>query len=170
MGMIGNVIRVSERDLLKFLNDSKLLEDKIYSEEADTADWYLDLDKSWQAIQFILTGKSLDELGEEENEPTVLTRALISMQVIDMEQNLGYGPAFFLTSEEVKETNAELQKIDIDDLKEKITSSILISRNVYPEIWEDEESIDYLFENFELLINFYKTATEKNQAIIVFIS
>jgi hypothetical protein len=55
MGMIGNVIRVSQEELNSFLNNSETLENKVYADDNYEAEWFLDLDKSWDGINYILT-------------------------------------------------------------------------------------------------------------------
>ncbi|WP_109435327.1 YfbM family protein [Aquimarina sp. AU119] len=166
MGMIGNIVRVSQNELNTFLENSELFENKIYSEENYDAEWNLDLDKSWEGIQYLLTGKGMAEL----EEPNILTRAFFSFQILDEEQDLGYGPAQYLTSEQVIETNSELQKLDIDKLKNKVSGTDMIEKGIYPEIWTESEAIEFLFDNFKDFLDFYKKASENNEAILSFIN
>lgn len=60
-GMIGNLIRVSQAELEEFKEDSSRLEEKLSREGSYQANWFLDLDKSWEGIQYILTGKGKGE-------------------------------------------------------------------------------------------------------------
>ncbi|WP_282081415.1 YfbM family protein [Aquimarina algiphila] len=166
MGMIGNIVRVSQNELNTFLENSELFENKIYSEENYDAEWNLDLDKSWEGIQYLLTGKGMAEL----EEPNILTRAFFSFQILDEEQDLGYGPAQYLTSEQVTETNSELQKLDIDKLKNKVSGTDMIEKGIYPEIWTESEALEFLFDNFKDFLDFYKKASENNEAILSFIN
>ncbi|WP_282081990.1 YfbM family protein [Aquimarina algiphila] len=164
--MIGNIVRVSQNELNTFLENSELFENKIYSEENYDAEWNLDLDKSWEGIQYLLTGKGMAEL----EEPNILTRAFFSFQILDEEQDLGYGPAQYLTSEQVTETNSELQKLDIDKLKNKVSGTDMIEKGIYPEIWTESEALEFLFDNFKDFLDFYKKASENNEAILSFIN
>ena len=41
---------------------------------------------------------------------------------------------------------------------------------IYPEIWTESESHEFLIESFGEFKNFYKKAVENNQAIVTFIS
>ncbi|WP_167571817.1 YfbM family protein [Aquimarina algiphila] len=164
--MIGNIVRVSQNELNTFLENSELFENKIYSEENYDAEWNLDLDKSWEGIQYLLTGKGMAEL----EEPNILTRAFFSFQILDEEQDLGYGPAQYLTSEQVTETNSELQKLDIDKLKNKVSGTDMIEKGIYPEIWTESEAMEFLFDTFKDFLDFYKKASENNEAILSFIN
>lgn len=166
MGMIGNVIRVSQSDLNDFLNNSEILESKIYKEDNYGAEWFLDLDKSWDGINYILTGK---RLGEFRNQPDELQRAFFSFQIIDEEQDLGYGPAQYLTSKQVKETYSALEKITDEVLRSKINGVEMNNIGIYPQIWTEPESQEFLMDSFNDLKAFYKIASENNQAIITFL-
>ncbi|MCI5058430.1 MAG: YfbM family protein [Flavobacteriales bacterium] len=167
MGMIGNVIRVSHEELNSFLNDSELLEKKIYAEESYEAEWFLDLDKSWDGINYILTG---EVIGGLESEPNELQRALFSFQIINEEQDLGYGPAQYLSPSQVKETYSELEKITDDILKSKINPSEMTEMGIYPEIWTESESQEFLIDSFKEFKEFYKMASENNEAIITYLN
>jgi hypothetical protein len=166
MGMIGNVIRVSQYELNSFLNNSEILEEKIDNEGNYETEWSLDLDKSWDGINYILTG---DILGGLETEPNKLQRALFSFQVIDEDQDLGYGPAYYLTSSQVKETNSELEKITNENFMSKFNGSEMNELGIYPEVWTEDESLEYLLENFTAFKEFYKKASENQEAIITFL-
>ena len=167
MGMIGNVIRVSQEELDTFLNNSETLESKIYADDSYEAEWILDLDKSWDGINYILTGEIIGGL---ELEPNELQRALFSFQLIDEEQDLGYGPAQYLSPKQVKETYSELEKITDDILKSKINGSEMNEIGIYPEIWTEPESHDFLIDSFNEFKAFYKKASENNQAIVSYLN
>jgi len=164
--MIGNMIRVSEEELEMFFEYPELLEKKIYDENNSDADWYLDMDKLWEGVQYLLTGKGTAEL----EEPNTLTRAFFSFQLIDEEQDLGYGPAQYLTSEQVKETNSELQQLDIEALKNTTTGSDMVAKGIYPGIWDKGNTMEHLFDTFREFLAFYQQAAENNQAVVSFIS
>ena len=167
MGIIGNVIRVSQEELNGFLNNSETLENKIYADESYEAEWFLDLDKSWDGINYILTGEIIGGL---ENEPNELQRALFSFQIIDEGQDLGYGPAQYLNPNQVKETYSELEKITDDVLKSKINGSEMNEIGIYPEIWTESESHEFLIDSFKEFKEFYKKASENNEAIITYLN
>ena len=167
MSKIGNVIRVSQEELNGFLNNSETLENKIYADESYEAEWFLDLDKSWDGINYILTGEIIGGL---ENEPNELQRALFSFQIIDEGQDLGYGPAQYLNPNQVKETYSELEKITDDVLKSKINGSEMNEIGIYPEIWTESESHEFLIDSFKEFKEFYKKASENNEAIITYLN
>jgi hypothetical protein len=162
--MIGNLLRVSKTELEDYLKDSSLLEDKIYDDETVNEN-LVDIDKSWDGIIFLLTGQSLATA--EHN----LVRVLFSGQLIDEEQDLGYGPAHYLTPEQVAELNNEISKITIADLKQKFNPKKMTEQEVYPTIWDEgDDAFDYIADGFSTLQNVFADATKNGDAIITFLN
>lgn len=167
MSMIGNLLRVTKTELDEYLKDSSLLEKSIYDEETDEENPNLvDIDKSWDGILFLLTGQNVA------NTDHPLAKVLFSGQLIDEEQDMGYGPAHYLTPEQVKELNQQIATITIADLKQKYDPKRMEEMEVYPTIWESEgdEAFDYLSEYFKELQQVYSNAAENNEAIITFLN
>lgn len=164
MSMIGNLLRVSKTELEDYLKDSTLLENKIYDDETENEN-LVDIDKTWDGIIFLLTGQSLATA--EHN----LVRVLFSGQLIDEEQDLGYGPAHYLTPEQVSELNNEISTITIADLKQKFNPKKMNEQEVYPTIWDEGvKTFDYVANGFSTLQNVFAEATKNGQAIITFLN
>jgi hypothetical protein len=164
MSMIGNLLRVTESELEDYLKDSSLLEDKIYDDETENEN-LVDIDKSWDGIIFLLTGQSLATAEHK------LVRVLFSGQLIDAEQDLGYGPAHFLTPEQVAELNNEISPITSADLRQKFNPEKMTELEVYPIIWDEgDDAFEYLAEGFLTLQNVFADATKNGQAIITFLN
>lgn len=162
MGMIANLLRVTTTELETYLHDSSLLEERIYDENAFEDQNLNDVDKAWDGIIFLLTGQNI------QNADHPLVQVLFSGQLIDEEQDLGYGPGHYLTSDQVKNISEQISKITTEDLKKKYNSKKMNELDVYP-IW-DEDSFDYLDENFKLLQQIYAEAANNDQAIITFLN
>ena len=167
MGMIGNLFRVTTKDLQEILKDSSLLEAKVYSEDSDNANDLLDLDKSWEGIFYLLTGHGIAEI--EAAKPP-LSWTLFSGQIIDEEQDMGYGPAHYISSDQVQQLNKELDKVTIDELRQKYNGKQMDEAGLYPQVWAEAESLDYIIDYFGQLKEFYKTAEKENKAVITFIN
>lgn len=166
MSMIGNLLRVRSTELEEYLKDSSLLENHIYNEKADGKNPNLvDIDKAWEGIIFLLTGQGVANV----NHPFL--RVLFSGQIIDEKQELGYGPAHYLTSEQVSELNKEISKITVEDLKQKYNPKKMTELKIYPRIWEreDYEAFEYLSNYFMRLQQVYSEATKNREAIITFL-
>lgn len=164
MSMIGNLLRVTNVELEEYLKDSSLLEDKIYDDETENEN-LTDLDKSWDGIIFLLTGQSL---GTAEHK---LVRVLFSGQIIDEEQDLGYGPAHYLTVEQVSELNTEISTITITDLKQNFDPKKMNEQEVYPTIWDEgDDAFDYVADGFLALQDAFAKAAKNGEAIITFLN
>lgn len=165
MGMVGNLIRVSQEELDAFKKDSSLLESKVYEEESDEQDWYLYLDKTWEPIQYLLTGEGMSSFGNGQ-----LGRVVLSAQILDEEQDLGYGPAHFLSPDQVIESNEALQKLDFEKVKKEYDGKAMDEKGIYPGNWDDSEAKEYVLEYFEELLTFYQKAADNKEAVLMFLS
>jgi Domain of unknown function (DUF1877) len=167
MGMIGNYLRVSEEELKEFLNDSSKLDERVFNESDEADPNLIDIDKAWDGIFYLLTGKTLDTYSE-----ATLPLLWISFppNEIDPDLDMGYGPACYTTPEQTKELSAVLNTITIEEFKSRYNGKLMMELDIYPQVWENEEGLDYLVEYFTELKTFYKTAVENNQAVIVFIN
>lgn len=165
MSMIGNILRVSGTELEAFLENSILLENRIYNTDSKEADPALcDLDKSWDGILYLLTGQTLETLEHP------LGRVLFSGQFLNEEQDLGYGPAHYLTAAQVKELSAELAAITPAALSVRFVPKQMSDLGIYPDIWEEEGILDYLLAYFEDIQTTYATAAKNNEAVITFVN
>ena len=165
MSMIFNFLRVTAAELDDYLNDSSLLEERIYNDEDEEGDPnQVDIDKAWAGIIFLLTGESF----EHSTHP--LLKAFFSGQEIDQEQDLGYGPGQYLTPDQVKEMNGQISEITIDELSSKYDPKKLSEAEVYPNVWEKDDMLSYLTEYFETVQEVYAEAAAKDEAIITFLN
>lgn len=161
--MVMNLLRVNKAELDGFLDDSGLLEEKFYDDGNYDADWYIDIDKAWDGVQFLLSGKSGMQLELPLNP---IDRVMFTFQLIDEEQDLGYGPAQYLTPEQVKETSAALSSITFEEFVNRYNGEEMERIGVYPSGWSDPESKEYVTDALKVLIEFYKIAANNNEAVI----
>ena len=167
MGMTCTLLRVTKSELEEYLNDSSLLEDRIYDEESeDEVENLIDIDKSWGGIIFLLTEQEI------QNTENPLLQVLFSGQIIDDEQDLGCGPAHYLTPEQVVNLNNQISKITVEDLRQKYDPEKMTELSVYPDIWDNksEEPFEYLSDNFLDIQKLYSDATKNGEAIITFLN
>jgi hypothetical protein len=123
---------------------------------------HLSLDKAWHAIHFTLNGHAWE--GEE---PLFLT--VIGGQA--MGEDMGYGPARYLTPEQVKAVAAALLVVTPELFAEKFYPAALTAAEVYPDIWdEDEESLEYVQYYYGELRMFYQVAAERGDALISYLN
>ncbi|MCA5004840.1 YfbM family protein [Sphingobacterium sp. WQ 366] len=162
--MIGNLLRVTKKELEDYLQNSTLLEDMIYDDETENEN-LVDIDKSWDGIIFLLTGEGLATADHN------LVRVLFSGQLIDEDQDLGYGPAHYLTPELVAELNNEISKITIAELKQKFNPAKMTELEIYPTIWDEgDDAFEYIADGFLTMQKVFTDATKNGEAIITFLN
>ena len=166
MGMYASLIRISEDDLNKFKLNSELLDSLIMDEANHNAEWLLDLDKTWDGIQYLLTGKGISNF---QSPPTIIGRAIFSDQLLDPEQDMGYGPAQYLTPDQVRETATALGTLELSALKESLDVVEMEKLMVYPGFWSQAGTLDFLLDSFAALQAFYTKAASNHQAIVSFL-
>ena len=119
----------------------------------------LDIDKSWHAIHFLLTGAPWN------GEPP-LCRAILGGEPVG--EDGGYGPARYLTAEEVAEVATALAAVDPDDLRQRYgDGSPLVDADIYPQGWDRHaDGLDYVMTHFAELVAFYRRAAGDGHAVL----
>lgn len=163
MGMIANFLKVTNTELETYIKDSTLLEERIYENEEEDP-MLTDIDKSWEGILFLLTGQNLEKLDHP------MGRVLFSGNVIDEDQDLGYGPGHYSTPAQVKEIDKLLAAITTEELTKKFDPQQMTELKIYPDIWNEEESLDYLLDYFKNIREVYATAAKNDEAVITFLN
>ena len=161
--MIGNLLRVSNAELESYLENSSLLENRIYENDDEDSN-LIDIDKAWNGILFLLTGQNLENLDHP------MAKVFFSNQFIDEEQDLGYGPGHYLTPDQVKEVSSQLGQLSKEELRKKFDAKRMTELEIYPDIWDGEDEVEYLLEYYEVIRNVYSTAAKNNEAVITFLN
>jgi Domain of unknown function (DUF1877) len=88
-------------------------------------------------------------------------------------EDVGFGPARYLTPEEVKEVAAALRNVSKEDLVQRYVPSAFEEANIYPAagIWEAESdlALEYLLRAFEKMLAFYEAVAAQGDAVLLFI-
>jgi hypothetical protein len=165
MGMIANFRRLPEADLLRLCEEPELVADYLGEEEPPEkfgpfAD--LDVDKSWHAIHFLLTGSAW------EGEPPLNFIAIGGTEIGD---DVGYGPARWLNAAEVASLAAALKNIPTNMLLERFDPAALTAADVYPNIWdrppEEDDTRGYVEEYYDMLRSFILDAASEHEALLI---
>ena len=162
MGMYLSLSRINESELEEIRQEPERLEEYLDNETS------LSLDKSWHAIHFMLTGNTWDS--DNDLDKAILTGNIVGEEG-DEDFDYGYGPATYLTADEVKEIATNLLNINVDKLKSEFTLSMFADKEIYvfssqDSVEDEDEEKEYIFENLESLIQYYQEAAAKNQLII----
>lgn len=160
MGMIANYQSVTDMELeeITCLDDVEELQE---NEDAEICD----IDKMWDALHFLLTGKAASEPIEDD----LISEAILGQFSISEEDMEDFITG--ISSERVQEIANALQEIDFDTYMDKFDIHIFAQNEIYPDIWEyeDEEAMlrDDLKSSFEVLKEFYEQMAEQESAVLV---
>ncbi|MCI8982392.1 MAG: YfbM family protein [Hungatella sp.] len=162
MGMIGYYFRADE-DLVNQIKSAEY-EDVFYKEDFENN--LLDVDKSWHAIHFVLTGQVWDAPDDE-----LLSHVVMGGQPLE-DMDMGYGPARLLERDLVKNLAEALDHWDEASFREKFHVKDMIENQVYPVMdnKDEEDFFEYVWFYFLELKNFFKEAADRNEYIISYIA
>ncbi len=164
MSMIGNYRRVTESELSRICDDPNSISDFLNAESNDdTEPRELDIDKSWHAIHFLLNDSPWE--GTYPFDCVVMGGECIG------EQDVGYGPARYLTVQQVKDVANSIGQLSAWELLAKFDASRMNDEEIYPQGWRDEiEERDYISQYYLALVSFFKEAADANDAMIVYLN
>ena len=161
MGMVGCFAAVSTEALKDLREDPESIEEYLYPNDGeDEPPYYIDIDKAWHGIHYLLTGSA-----EGGAEP-------LSLAVMGGEEfgpEVGYGSARFLTPAQVALVAGALSQLTLDYLESRFNAKDMEAKDIYPDaIWvrDGKEALDYLLENYQQLVTFYRDAAERGDGAI----
>ena len=165
MGMIMYLLRISKQELESYIDKPDLfLENRV-----DDA-YSMDIDKAWGGILYLLTGKAFAS-GSLEDEVDSLNRIFFSAQFFDEDMDVGYGPAHYLTPEQVAGINRKIASLTEADLKARYNPEAMNKeKKLYPSLDWNEKIFDYLYFHFQALQSFFATAASRGEAIVTFLN
>jgi hypothetical protein len=119
----------------------------------------IDLDKSWDGIDFLLSNGKKD---------TGICR-LLTKGGLAIKEEVGYGKPQAFRSTQVQEFNRLLQAVSGEDLLKRYDAKKMAAANLYPKgIWNNEGDVDYAIGNYDRLCPFIKETARLNQGVILF--
>ena len=148
MGMYAMYQEVKKEDFKKLLESDDFFETIEELEEKDGTE-LCDIDKMWDALHFLLTGKSASEPIEDD----LISEAIVGQFNISEEDFISGTKA-----DRVKEIARALQEIDFETYLDKFDMSAFSQNDIYPNIWGYEDEADEIkddlrnsFENLKKL-------------------
>lgn len=164
MGMIANYQQTTDKELEAFKASEDLLEDiEKLQEDGDLE--ICDIDKMWDALHFLLTGKPASEPIEDD----LISEAIVGQVNISGEDAEDFAAGIY--SNRVHEIAEALKGIDFKGYIEKFNMSNFMQNDIYPNIWSYEEERDEiaadLSDSFVYLKNFYERMSEQGHAVLV---
>ena len=175
MSMIGNFRRISGTKLNALLAEPDTIVEFLEQEgdpDAPESEAFadLDVDKSWHAIHFLLTGTAW------EGEPP--SNFIVSGGRPVGDEDVGYGPARGFTSGEVREIADALSDLASDALLARYDHAAMNRLDIYPggsDGWlprerDENELIEYLADYYEQLREFVIGAAKEGEALLVYLN
>ena len=124
-----------------------------------------DIDKMWDALHFLLTGKSAGEPIKDN---------LISEAIVGQFNISGEEIEEFISgtkTDRVKEIAKALQELDFETYIDKFDMNAFHQNDIYPNIWEYEDEADEIKDDlrtsFESLKKFYEKMAAQESAVLV---
>lgn len=159
MGMAVFFAPVSAAKLEELRRDPDSIEEFLYPD--DEPEGGFDVDKAWHGLHYLLTGTA--DRGEG---PAAM--AILGGEEIG--EDLGMGPARFLTPPQVREVAAALADFTESELRANFNPEQMQAFGIYPDIiWvrDGEEALDYLLDNFWPLVDFYTAAAQRGDGVLL---
>jgi Domain of unknown function (DUF1877) len=149
MGMVGCFAAINPDTQRKIRNDPSLMEKFLYPDGGDGEPEYsIDVDKAWHGIHFMLTGKSNGGEGP---------LAMAVMGGDEVGEEMGYGP----------------EKLTIEEFERGFKPAEMAAADIYPDvIWERDgkDALDYVLENYQQLVVFYRDAAARGDGAVLWLS
>jgi hypothetical protein len=162
MSMIGNFLQLSSEELAALIADPSGVQSFIYP-EGEECENSIDIDKAWHGIHYLLAG---DAWG---GEPPL---ANVVLGGTEIGEDFGYGPARYLTADEVRAVANALKDITAELLRSRYVASELSKNEIYPEIWDDpdDDAVGYLASYYQTLRDYYIDAAAKKSAMLKYLN
>lgn len=166
MSMFTMLHGVTPEFLQACLADSARLGELSYPNDAENNSDFLDTDKTWGALTFMLGG---DDTGMPDDD-VLLSQAALGAEIIDEEYEMGMTPAFYLTPEQVAQLAAEIGALSDEELLGRYRPDEM--EDIYPCEWpeDDEETLEWLLQYFHALQAFYAEQARKGHAVISYLT
>ncbi|EUJ31152.1 YfbM family protein [Listeria cornellensis] len=170
MGMIGNYCKITSDQFHSLKNGQIAISNFLYSDKHVLEDNLLDIDKAWDCIHFVLTGKGMVDLVEPELEISPMYQIVMGGQEIS-DEDIGYGSARYLTPTEVKVCHQSIKDITEYDFKTRVTAEQLVEHQIYPLSDQvDEDFMPYAYEHFRDLQVFFEQADTEEKYMLLYIN
>jgi hypothetical protein len=118
----------------------------------------LSLEKSWHCLHYLLTGTA------EDASPPLGNAILGGSRIGD---DLGYGPARFLTPELVRQVAEALSKLSAEDLAQRFDIDSMVAANIYG--CEEKDELEIAQYYFGKLVRYYADASRSGNAMLLYL-
>jgi hypothetical protein len=165
MGMNATIRRLSDDDLSSLLDDPELVPgylDARHAPEGFGPFRDLNLEESWHAIHFLLTGSAWAGKAPLN---------FVATGGKELGEDSGHGPARCLSANQVRKLAAALDRCPTEVLLSRFDPAALTAADVYPGIWsrppDEQDPRGYVGAHYDRLRKFVMETAVAGQALIV---
>lgn len=163
MSMIQHYKQVTQDKILEIDKDNSIIPQILRDDENYPQ---LNIDKSWDGVHYLLTGKSTVESVKEIDQSNPKEWVILGWGVWG--PDVGYGPSRFVAPKEVTQVAQFLSKLKDDDLKKQFNPIKMNKLGIYPDgLWDEEDIIEWLLDNYHKVKDFYIDAARKGNAVLL---
>lgn len=131
----------------------------------------MDLDKAWHGLHYLLAGD--DGSGDQEHPADRPELWLLFGGRPVGEEDVGYGPARFLSSADVARWAEFLASVPEDSLRARFDPPRMESLGIYPSIWDEENPeencLGYVLTYLRELRSFTAAAAKRGEGALLFL-
>lgn len=154
MGMSGRYVVVTD----ELVNSIQSGEVSVHDCQVD-----LDIDKTWQMLQFTLNGNLVD--GEP---PLGYVVPLASQQYLG---NYSDMDLFLINNKQVLEAYMALEQLTPEDVRARFSLDKMLAEGVYPvmEGWDEEETLQEIMQTIDQIQALFQVTVENGNGIIFYV-
>jgi hypothetical protein len=168
MSMTGHFLLVSDADVAHLLAAPRtilpLLTSRVY--DVEHPDGYVDVDKAWHCLHFLLTGTAW------EGPPPLDFIATGGVSIGD--EDVGYGPARALESGVVAALSDALDRLPPEVLVARYDAPRMASLKIYPSGWTEVDPtpdfFGYFMGAYEELRALVRRGAQERRALLIWLS
>src|SRR5262245_11686990 len=166
MSMNGNFKALSDKELDTLAADPSHVEQLLFASllgDSSNGHEELEIDKAWHGLHFLLTGTAWEGS---------FPLNFIVVGGDEVGDDLGYGPARALRSEDVAKVDAALDPLTTDELRRRFDASRMSELEIYPFGWshDPDGELQYLLEFYGELRAFVRRTAERGHGLLVFLA
>jgi hypothetical protein len=165
MGMVACLASISPGEQERLRAEPDLIEGFLSPDGGEgEPEHYVELDKAWHGIHYLLTG-------DVDGGPEPLAWAVLGGDEVG--EDVGYGPARFLTPQEVKQVASAIGSLSAEALVARYEPKAMAQAGVYPQvIWvrEGQQALEYVLEYYQKLVAFYREAADRGDGAVLWIA
>jgi hypothetical protein len=166
MSMNGNLRALPDEELQALIADPSGVEQLLYASifgGSNGKSDEIEVDKAWHGLHFLLTGTAW--------QGSFPLNFIVSGGE-DVGDDLGYGPARALRSDDVRKIDAALEPLTRQELGQRFDAQRMTELQIYPDGWthDPDGEREYLLEYYTELRAFVRRTAEQGHALIVYLS